>query len=70
MRQCLLRQDNDVYKLAWIPEKFAHEGNVIDLKEGRVWDGPWRVERVYSVSLDLDKIEMSVRQRFPSLEEW
>lgn len=44
--QCSLRNKNAI-EMAWIPAKFAKEGNKLKIKNNRIWEEGWEVMRVY-----------------------
>lgn len=41
-KQCELRRENTV-QVAWIPEKFAHVGDFVGIKDDGVWVEGWEV---------------------------
>lgn len=61
-RQCVLESGNRV-RTSFIPERFAHCGQVVRLRESGVWSGPWVVSHAGATAAmdDLD-IGKSIRQ--------
>ena len=45
MRQCRLRKKN-VYKVAWIPSRYATQGKCLKLLVDGEWEDGWVVESV------------------------
>lgn len=52
--QCYMVRDNEHYT-AWIPEKFAVFGNMIDIKIDDKWEKGWMVVEGYT-KLPSDKV--------------
>jgi hypothetical protein len=45
--QCAL-QKGEALEVVWIPEKFAHAGELLGMKKDGLWNEGWRVVRVYA----------------------
>ena len=49
MKQCTLEKKSGVVTVStvsWIPDKFAEEGRLIDIKEAGQWSKGWKVGKV------------------------
>lgn len=55
--------------IAWLPEKYAVKGKILDLKVGAVWQEGWEVDRVYPrTKLTEDMIRETQRIVLPSIK--
>jgi hypothetical protein len=69
--QCRLRlKTGTAYQIAWIPEKFAHVGDKLDLRDKHGdWNGPWTVEDVYrKLPQSMESIREHQRIDLPSIK--
>ena len=48
-KQCTLRHEKtSSVRTSWIPEQFAKEGKILDIKEGEHWVKGWKVVDVFT----------------------
>ena len=48
-KQCTLRQlKSNWVRTSWIPEQFAVEGRILEIKEGEEWTDGWKVVDVFT----------------------
>ena len=65
LRQCLLVRGTSTF-VAWLPEKYAKQGETVDLKHNGEWDKDWYIADVYS-SMPAFEVREHQRINLPSI---